>query len=379
MKVLVLSTDFPPSVGGIGTFAWRLGMALEKVGALVRVITTVSCPGPEPVPELAVSRVPEKWSNRYLKALPLLILTVLWVRRERAGLVVAMVWTHEGVVAYLVRKALRVRYVVVTHGSEILSHVANPLMRQVMVRILKGADAVMANSRFTQDLVLELGIDPDRVVVVNPPLPLPESEVGAPRPSCDEVFALGGKRVMFTAARLVRRKGHTAVIRALGELKQRYPDLVYVMTGEGEYKQELSELACSCDVRDQVRMIGFVSSEHLRQLYSRADLYICPAEQDGGDVEGFGIALAEAAAFGKPVIAGRSGGVPEVVVDGVTGFIIDPSNLEEIKQRIVTLLDDSNLRHQMGAAGRALVGSGFGLQAQADKLRRLLWPVDAAR
>jgi len=379
MRAIILSTEFPPLIGGIGTFACGLALALKKVGVEVRVITTVGRLAEEVVRDFAVIRARGIWNVRFLKAVPLLMLTAIWGLRERPRWIVAMTWTHEGLVAYLLRKALSIRYVVVTHGSEILAHRERALIRSLRLLILRNADGIVANSRFTENLVVSLGIDPNRVTIVHPPLVRLRRECEMIRPGCDELFGLCEKRVMFTAARLVRRKGHAQVIRALGLLRQRYPDLVYVMTGEGEYVKELSDLAHSCDVRDQVRMIGFVSSEQLSQLFWRAEFYICPAQVDGSDVEGFGIGIAEAAAFGKPVIAGRSGGVGEVVVDGVTGFVVDPCDVEEIRERIIALLEDKCLRERMGNAARALIESRVGLDVQAQRLRRLLCSVDPAR
>jgi phosphatidylinositol alpha-1,6-mannosyltransferase len=372
MKVLMISADFPPLIGGIATFSYNLARGLAKAGCRVRVLTSVGPGSWEPVRDVPVIRTPAALNRKGLKIIPLLWVGAQICRRERPDWLLAMTCTHEGIVAYVLKRILDVKYALVAHGSEMLQLPATGLRCAVTTRIFRDASVVVSNSEYTRSLVLRFGVDPSWMTVINPPLDLEDYPLDLDTAAVDEKFRLTGKRVLLTASRLVKRKGHAQVIEAMVHLRERYPDLVYVMTGDGEYRRELEDFAWRYGVEDRVRMTGYVSQAELRQLYHRAEVYISPSQEDQGDIEGFGIALVEAGACGKPVIAGRSGGVGDAVVDGQTGFLVDPLDTEEIKRKLAILLDDAALRERFGKAAHVRVVSEFGLKKQGKRLEHLL-------
>jgi phosphatidylinositol alpha-1,6-mannosyltransferase len=144
------------------------------------------------------------------------------------------------------------------------------------------------------------------------------------------------------------------VIKALPEVMKAVPDVFYVVVGEGDLQPRLEELARENAVRDRVIFAGAARLEQLKAYYSRADVYVMPSLQ-----EGFGIVFLEAMAFGKPVIASEHGGAPEIVQDGVTGFLVKPGDLEALTAHLIQLLQDPALRARMGAAGRQRVEENF--------------------
>lgn len=368
MKVLIVSAEFPPLCGGVGRFACNLAKGLRDLNVSVRVLTASAPDGGESIQAVEVRRTPALLNRKYLKIAPLLCAALGMCLRHRPDWVLAMVWTHDGVVAWALRKMLGIRYALVAHGSEILKHQGRSIRRGLMLRIFGGAEAVITNSEFTKGLLDRLGIGRGGVAVVNPPVDPSEWPPDLGTAEIDERFRLGGKRVLLTAGRLVRRKGHEQVIRILGEIRERYPDLVYVITGGGELGRELRELAHRHGVEDRVRMTGYLDRSTLRRFFARAEVYISPSLEDQGDVEGFGISLAEAGACGKPVIAGKVGGVPETVAHGETGLLVDASNQDEIVRALRALLDDEGLRRRLGENGRARATGEFGIRAQSSRL-----------
>lgn len=353
MKVLLLATGFPPAIGGTERFAGNLARGLQMAGCSVRVLTTLGISGPEDITDVEVTRTPSFLNRKFLKLLPLCAAAIRLCRRERPDRVVAMVWTHEGFAAVLLRLLFGIDYAVVAHGSEILQYRDRRLHWLAMRSVLRHARLLVANSRFTRALLLESGILPERVVVLNPPIGVVSAASG--RSDVNDRYGLAGRLVMFTAARLVPRKGHAHVIEVLGTLKDRYPDLVYVMTGTGPYRRELERLASRLDVADRLVLIGQVSDRDLEGLYQRADIYVSPSIEVDGDVEGFGIALAEAGAHGIPVIAGRSGGVEDIVRDGETGVLVTPGDRDDLTRAIVSLIDDGALRRALGSCAQARI------------------------
>jgi phosphatidylinositol alpha-1,6-mannosyltransferase len=370
MNVVIMTTDFPPLVGGIGTFSANVARALQMTGVDVSVVTSVPALGDEPVDDLAVTRGAALLNRKGIKMAGLAWRTALACRRPGQTTLLAMAWTHEGLVALLIRRLFGVRYALVAHGSEILRHRSGPL-RAIMGAAFRSADVVICNSAFTRDLVLSEGLG-HNVHVVNPPVETPEAPTPALRARLEEDLGLRGMRIVLTAARLVKRKGHARMLRVLAELRNRHPDVIYVMTGDGPMRVELERIARDCHVDDRVRMLGYVAREELAALLHMADIYVSPAEDDKDDIEGFGIALVEAALCGKPVIAGGCGGVPDAVVDGETGLLIDPRDDEALRESLTRLLDDTNLSQHLGERARKRAVERFSVVAQGPRLADLL-------
>jgi phosphatidylinositol alpha-1,6-mannosyltransferase len=376
MNVLLLTTDFPPLIGGIGTFARNLARGLQSAGVRVSVVTSVAAAVREPVGDLVVRRGPAPLDRKGLKIVPLTWLTLRERRPAEPTRVLAMAWTHEGTTALLLRRCLGLPYALVAHGSEILRHRAG-WGRRPMRAVFAGADAVICNSDFTRRLVQSEGLARE-AHVVNPPVEMPELPTPGARARLEERLGLRGRRVLLTAARMVKRKGHARVLEALAELKERYPDLVYVATGDGPLRSALRDLATARGLADSVRMPGPVSDEDLACLFHTATIYVSPAEPDDDDIEGFGIALVEAGLCGTPVVAGRGGGVGDAVVDGETGLLIDAGDRGALRESLVRLLDDRDLRGRLGDNARRRAAQRFSVKTQGERLADILGGVQEA-
>ncbi len=163
---------------------------------------------------------------------------------------------------------------------------------------------------------------------------------------------------MLTVARLEpseQYKGHDYVIQAMPQLLERFPDLVYTIIGDGPLRPALEQFAARQGVVNAVRFLGFVSEQELQQQYARADLFIMPSRG-----EGFGFVFLEAMAYGVPAIGGNMDATPEVIVDGETGYLVNPTSVDAIVQAAARLLGDKELREQMGQAAARHVRKNFG-------------------
>jgi len=151
-----------------------------------------------------------------------------------------------------------------------------------------------------------------------------------------------------------RYKGLHLVIKSLPSIRKSIPDVRYTIVGEGDEKKYLLRLAQAMDVENAVELVRGVTDSGLSQLYQESDVFVMPSLK-----EGFGIVFLEAMAHGKPVIAGNHGGSPEIVADGVTGFLVNYGDTWELSQKITQLLEDHELRAKMGALGRERVVREF--------------------
>jgi phosphatidylinositol alpha-1,6-mannosyltransferase len=270
---------------------------------------------------------------------------------------------------------------ILLHGGDllILQHQVHQsvLKRRTARALLSSAGVLVANSRWTRDRCenllgeLEIEASPEQVRVV--PLGAdheffrPDIDTRAVR----ERYRLEEGRWLLSVARLTRHKGIDTALQALARLRERYVDLRYAVVGEGEERESLEEEARQLGVADRVRFLTGVPDRDLPALYNVAEIYLGVSRLMEQRVEGFGISLAEASACEVPVVAGRSGGIPEGVRDGETGLLVEAERPEAVEGALRRLLDDPGLGRSLGRAGRRSVVDYYNWNRVAADLDRI--------
>ena len=311
---------------------------------------------------------------RFLKPESLLMMMKLFfgaiwiILRRRIQVIHVSKVLNEGFVARWLHKVLRRPYIVFAHGEEITVCHGNPRLRPKLVPIYDDAQAVIANSTFTAQLLLDIGCRGDNIVQISPGVD-PQAFVPGPRdPELVERFGLEGKKVLLSVGRLQLRKGHDRMIEALPAILERHSDVVYLILSDGEQRAHLEKITAELGVEDAVRFVGEVSNVDLPRFYRTCDVFCLANRQlSDGDVEGFGIVFLEASATEKPVLAGDTGGTCDPARDGWNGRRIDASDAAKIADAINGLLDDPELCERMGKNGRRMV------------LEEYAWDIVAAR
>jgi phosphatidylinositol alpha-1,6-mannosyltransferase len=282
-----------------------------------------------------------------------------------------------------------VPYGIIVYGGDLLElrrrYRTSAFKRQSARWLLGGAAVIVAISHWTGNLageiLRELGLDraSDRVRVI----PL-GTDPQLFRPGLDPAplilkHGLPRGRWLVTVARLVPHKGIDNAIRALARLTGRYPDLRYAVVGQGSYRPALEQLARDEGVADRVHFLNDVSDPLVPLAYALAEVYVGISRRTERDVEGFGIALLEAQASGKPVVGGRNGGMPDAVKEGETGLLVDAENLAEVIDAIASLLNNPARAAAIGSAGRAAVESYYNWSRVIADLRGLAAEATSAR
>jgi phosphatidylinositol alpha-1,6-mannosyltransferase len=255
--------------------------------------------------------------------------------------------------AAAIRAALGARTVQYAHANEIAG---KPRLSAFAAR---RADVVIAVSSYTAALVEATGAHPADMRLIPPGVDLPSdsSPLRAERPT------------VLTVSRLKDSyKGHDVLIAALARVRERVPDLEWVIVGDGPLRGELEARARAAGLGDRARFLGAVSDEERDAWLRRADVFAMPSRLPEGGLagEGFGIVFLEASAYGKPVVAGSVGGALDAVADGESGLLVDPGDAEAVGEAITRLLLDEELRLGLGRAG-------------AQRAQGFAWPVIAAR
>jgi phosphatidylinositol alpha-1,6-mannosyltransferase len=163
------------------------------------------------------------------------------------------------------------------------------------------------------------------------------------------------------------------VIEALPEIIKKVPNVIYLICGKGPHKKKLISLVNKNNLSDYVKFLGQLPQEDLTAYYQLCDVFIMPSRQlPNGDVEGFGIVFIEANLFGKPVIGGRSGGIPEAILDGQTGVLVNPIDIINIADAAIQLLTDKTLSQRLGQQGQIRARNDFDWKIQTEKIKEIL-------
>jgi phosphatidylinositol alpha-1,6-mannosyltransferase len=270
------------------------------------------------------------------------------------------------------RKMFNLPLLVFCHGDEISQTDRRRYQPRVRDFIYRHADAIIAANQFACDGLARIGIPEERVHKLTPGVNLDEFHPRPPRRDLIERYGLEGHKVLLTVARLVPRKGHKIVLDALPQVMREVPNLKYLIAGDGPEKARLQEQARQLGLQDAVIFVGDVAHHEVCDYYNLCDVFIMANRLEaGGDVESFGMVFTEANAAGKAVIGGRSGGTSEAVLDGKTGFLVDPESAEEISQRLLLLLKNEHLCGRMGSAGLDRVRTEFNWSTRADAIHEI--------
>lgn len=352
---------FKPSRGGVEELTHQLAMQLVTVGHKVTIIAPWQ-PGAvewdQSVP-YKIRRVKLNLFNLYGRRLlgkRLLgwSLFLRWLWAERPDMVVV-----NSVSAWLnlvgpVLRILQVPHVVFLHDGHCIRYICT---YPEAMQVVQDAASVVCNSHTTAAQATLPNIKPSNVRIIHPGVAANRFMTGHPE-VVRQSLGIGNRRMVLTVGRLVERKGQDTVIRAMRRIQEEVPDVIYVIVGTGPHEGPLRELATKFGV--PVIFCGQVSDNELVNYYYASDVFVMPSRQIGDDdFEGFGIVYLEAGACGIPVIAGRSGGVEDAVLDHVTGLLVDPMNETEVSTSVVRLLTDPSLARLLGENGRKRVEDAF--------------------
>ncbi len=377
MQVAVVTAVYPPKIGGAGAVLYNLAAcAPDQIAIVTCAFDGEGRPtGCGPSSSSARERVVAiPWFSRRLKSIPPGKLRALcqffydrfYVHRQAARwLLEALERLQPDVVCvntfascFWVLPAVQrwrptMKVVVYLHGEEI-PWPGTGFFDARRLRILRRASALIAVSHFTKNRLIESGIDPERITVITNGVDLSRFQPREKSARILERHALGQRRVLLTLARLDKRKGQDRMIQALPMILEKIPDAVYLLVGEGDYAPHLRRLAAEYHVEDAVIFAGPVAENEVAEYHSVCDLFVMPnRETEDGDTEGFGLVFLEAGACGKAVLGGKAGGVPDAIVDGKTGLLVDGASVRAIADECLLLLEDTGLRAEYGQNGLA--------------------------
>ncbi|WP_328366143.1 glycosyltransferase family 4 protein [Streptomyces sp. NBC_00445] len=378
-KTLIVTNDFPPRPGGIQAFLHNMALRLDPERLVVYASTWKRTR--EGIEATAAFDAEQPFT--VVRDRTTMLLPTPQVTRRAAGLLrghgCTSVWFGAAAPLGLMAPALRAagaeRIVATTHGHE-AGWAQLPAARQLLRRIGESTDTITYLGEYTRSRIAS-ALTPaaaSRMVQLPPGV---DEKTFHPESGGDAIRArlgLTDRPVIVCVSRLVPRKGQDTLILAMPRILAKEPEAVLLIVGGGPYENELRKLAAETRVTASVRFTGPVPWSELPAHYGAGDIFAmpCRTRRRGLDVEGLGIVYLEASATGLPVVAGDSGGAPDAVLNGETGWIVRGGSVEESADRITTLLGDAELRQRMGERGREWVEERWRWDLLAEKLKTLL-------
>jgi phosphatidylinositol alpha-1,6-mannosyltransferase len=226
------------------------------------------------------------------------------------------------------------------HSKEI-NHIKDSSINKRIIKSTEKADYIIANSNFTKELGVKIGIDSSKIRIIFPGINKPQNIENILKIQAEKIFGENSPKII-TVARLEKRKGHDKILMLIKNLKSKFPKIKYVSIGSGQEESNLLKLSKELSIEENVTFLKNINQDLKVALISTSNLYLMPSRIDKNSVEGFGISFIEAASYGVASIGGKDGGTSDAILDKKTGLICDGNDLNSIYESVINLLKNDN-------------------------------------
>jgi len=327
---LIVTRSFPPELGGMQSLMWGLARELSK-NFMIKVFADhfENHKDFDEQASFSIERVGGiKMLRKYRKAQ----LINEFIKENKIEAIIADHWKSLELI-----KPNKKKYCLI-HSKEI-NHPKGTSLNKRVLNVLNNVEKVIANSEFTKNLAIDCGVNQNKIIVINPGID-PADELD--KKSLDKVESLLKVKTprLITVSRFDKRKNHEKIVMALRNLKQIYPDIVYICVGYGDEEENIKKLVKELDLEAQVMFFKDISNELKNALVAKSNIFVMPSIIHKKSVEGFGIAYVEAAQYGIPSIGGKDGGAVDAIDHEKNGLICDGNNLDDIYSSINSMLEN---------------------------------------
>ena len=327
---LIVTRSFPPELGGMQSLMWGLTKEMSK-NFMIKVFADYQenhkeFDGKE---NFSIERV---GGIKFLRKIRKAQLVNEFLKENKVQGILADHWKSLELI-----KTDKKKYCLI-HGKEI-NHPKGSSLNKRVIKVLNNLEMVIANSQYTKDLAINNGVTREKIKVINPGVN-PVKELN--KNSLGKVESLLKVKTprLITVSRFDKRKNHEKVIMALRNLKQQYPDIVYICIGYGNEEHNLKKLVQELDLNSQVMFFKDISNDLKNALVAKSDIFVMPSIIHKTSVEGFGIAYVEAGQYGVPSLGGKDGGASDAIDHNKTGLICDGNNLDDIYFSLNSMIEN---------------------------------------
>jgi len=328
---LIVTRSFPPEIGGMQNLMWGLANELSK-NFMIKVFADYyenHNTFDEQV-SFSIERVGGiKLLRKYRKAQ----LINEFIKKNKIEGIIADHWKSLELLKTSKKK------ICLIHGKEINNKKGTSLNKRVL-EVLNNVETIVANSKYTKDLAISLGVQQEKIIVINPGV---DQVKELDKKTLDKVENLLKHKSprLITVSRFDKRKNHEKIIMALRNLKQIYPDIIYICIGYGDEEENIRKLVAELSLQGQVMFFKDISNDLKNSLIAKSNVFVMPSIIHKKSVEGFGIAYVEAAQYGVPSLGGKDGGASDAIEHEKTGLICNGNELDEIYSSINLMLENN--------------------------------------
>ena len=327
---LIATRAFPPERGGMQSLMWGLTKEISK-NFMIKVFADYHENHKEFDSKINFS-IERVGGIKFLRKIRKAQLINEFLKDNKVRGIIADHWKSLELI-----KTDKKKYCLI-HGKEI-NHPNKSSLNKRVNKVLNNVEKIIANSEYTKNLAISKGINQNKLIVINPGIdPLKELN----KKSLEKVESLLKVKSprLITVSRYDKRKNHERIIMALRNLKQNYPDIVYICIGEGDEEENVKKLVKELDLDAQVMFFKNISDDLKNSLIAKSNIFVMPSIIHKTSVEGFGIAYIEAAQHGVSSLGGKDGGASDAIDHNVTGLICDGNNLDEIYSSLNIMISD---------------------------------------
>ena len=328
---LILTRNFPPEIGGMQNLMYGLTKSLSKLN-IVKVFADYhkNYLSFDNNVNFSIERIGgPKLLRKYRKSY---LINEFIKNNKNVSCIIADHWKSLELINTSKKK------ICLIHSKEI-NHEKGSRQNKRLTNILNNVDHVISNSIFTKNLAINMGVNENKIDVINPGVDAVKEISKKNLDQAEKIFN-GKLNRLITVSRFDKRKNHEKVIMAIRNLKELYPNIIYICIGYGDEEQNLKKLVNELNLNNHVIFLKNVETELKNALICKSNIFVMPSIIYNKSVEGFGIAYIEAAQYGIPSIGGKDGGASDAIIHEKTGLICDGNNLEEIYSSIDKMLKD---------------------------------------
>ena len=327
---LIVTRAFPPELGGMQSLMWGLTKEMSK-NFMIKVFADYQKNHKEfdDKESFSIERV---GGIKFLRKIRKAQLINEFLKESKVQGIIADHWKSLELI-----KSNKKKYCLI-HGKEI-NHPKESSINTRLIKVLNDTEKVIANSEYTKNLAIDKGVDKNKVVVINPGVNPAEELNKKSLEKVERLLKIKTPR-LITVSRFDKRKNHEKVIMALRNLKQQYPDIIYICVGYGDEENNLKKLVQELNLNSQVMFFKDISDDLKNSLLAKSDIFVMPSIIHKTSVEGFGISYVEAAQYGVPSLGGKDGGASDAIDHNKTGLICDGNNLDDIYSSLNSMIEN---------------------------------------
>ena len=327
---LIVTRSYPPELGGMQSLMWGLTKEMSK-NFMIKVFADYQENHKEfdKKENFSIERI---GGIKFLRKIRKAQLINEFLKENKVQGIIADHWKSLELI-----NTNKKKYCLI-HGKEI-NHLKGSSLNKRVVKVLNNVEKVIANSEYTKNLAIDNGINKDKVIVINPGVNPAQDLNKKSLEKVESLLKIKSPR-LITVSRFDKRKNHEKIIMAIRNLKQIYPNIVYVCIGYGDEEENIKKLVKELDLGSQVMFFKDISVDLKNSLIAKSDIFVMPSIVHKSSVEGFGIAYVEAAQYGIPSLGGKDGGAPDAISHNKTGLICDGNSLEDIYSSLNSMIEN---------------------------------------